>query len=61
MTVLLELLDGHAGHYIYTSSIMAYAQGRGVFPWTEDETVEDVVVLVQAKVGHQADVPIHVA
>lgn len=34
---LLDLLDGHAGHYIYVSSIMAYDQSlAGVFPWTED-------------------------
>ena len=35
---LLELLDGHAGAYVYTSSIMAYDQSWvGVFPWTEDQ------------------------
>ena len=34
---LLDLLDGHVGSYVYTSSIMAYDQSRvGVFPWTED-------------------------
>ena len=34
---LLDLLDGHVGHYIYVSSIMAYDQSlAGVFPWTED-------------------------
>ena len=34
---LLDLLDGHAGHYVYVSSIMAYDQSLGgVFPWTED-------------------------
>jgi nucleoside-diphosphate-sugar epimerase len=35
---LLDLLDGHAGAYVYTSSIMAYDQSWvGVFPWTEDQ------------------------
>jgi len=35
---LLELVDGHAGSYVYTSSIMAYDQSWiGVFPWTEDQ------------------------
>ncbi len=34
---LLELFDGHAGHYVYVSSIMAYDQSlAGIFPWTED-------------------------
>jgi nucleoside-diphosphate-sugar epimerase len=34
---LLDLLDGHVGHYVYVSSIMAYDQSlAGVFPWTED-------------------------
>ena len=34
---LLDLLDGHAGHYVYVSSIMAYDQSLGgIFPWTED-------------------------
>ena len=34
---LLDLLDGHVGHYIYVSSIMAYDQSlAGIFPWTED-------------------------
>ena len=34
---LLGLLDGHVGHYVYVSSIMAYDQSLvGVFPWTED-------------------------
>jgi nucleoside-diphosphate-sugar epimerase len=34
---LLDLLDGHVGHYVYVSSIMAYDQSLGgVFPWTED-------------------------
>jgi nucleoside-diphosphate-sugar epimerase len=41
VSVLLDLLDGHVGHYVYTSSIMAYAQGRGVFPWTEDGPMND--------------------
>lgn len=36
---LIELLDGQVGDYIYTSSIMAYQQGRGVFPWREDDPV----------------------
>ncbi len=35
---LLDLLDGHVGAYVYTSSIMAYDQSwAGVFPWTEDQ------------------------
>jgi nucleoside-diphosphate-sugar epimerase len=35
---LLDLLDGRAGAYVYTSSIMAYDQSWvGVFPWTEDQ------------------------
>ncbi|MBT4160847.1 MAG: NAD-dependent epimerase/dehydratase family protein [Gammaproteobacteria bacterium] len=33
---LIELLDGQVGDYVYTSSIMAYDQGSGVFPWRED-------------------------
>ena len=34
---LLDLLEGHVGHYVYVSSIMAYDQSLvGVFPWTED-------------------------
>ena len=39
--VLLDLLDGNVGLYVYTSSIMAYAQGRGVFPWYEDDPVNE--------------------
>ncbi|MDP6828459.1 MAG: NAD-dependent epimerase/dehydratase family protein [Pseudomonadales bacterium] len=34
---LIELLDGQVGDYVYTSSILAYEQGRGVFPWREDD------------------------
>jgi nucleoside-diphosphate-sugar epimerase len=35
---LLDLLDGHTGRYVFTSSIMAYDQSwGGVFPWTEDQ------------------------
>ena len=35
---LLDLLDGHVGRYVFTSSIMAYDQSWvGVFPWTEDQ------------------------
>ena len=35
---LLDLLDGHVGAYVYTSSIMAYDQSwAGVFPWTENQ------------------------
>ena len=34
---LLDLFDGRIGHYVYTSSIMAYAQGRGFFPWRESD------------------------
>ena len=35
---LLDMLDGRAGGYVYTSSIMAYDQSWvGVFPWTEDQ------------------------
>jgi len=38
---LLDLLDGHTGAYVYTSSIMAYRQS-GAFPWDEDgETTGD--------------------
>jgi nucleoside-diphosphate-sugar epimerase len=34
---LLDLVDGHVGHYVYVSSIMAYDQAlAGIFPWTED-------------------------
>jgi nucleoside-diphosphate-sugar epimerase len=34
---LLDLVDGHVGHYVYVSSIMAYDQSlAGIFPWTED-------------------------
>ena len=34
---LLDLVDGHVGHYVYVSSIMAYDQSLGgLFPWTED-------------------------
>ena len=32
--LLLDLLDGHTGAYVFTSSIMAYQQS-GVFPWDE--------------------------
>jgi nucleoside-diphosphate-sugar epimerase len=35
---LLDLLDGRAGAFVYTSSIMAYDQSWvGRFPWTEDQ------------------------
>ncbi len=35
---LLDLLDGHVGHYVYVSSVMAYDQALvGSFPWTEDQ------------------------
>jgi len=35
---LLDLLDGHVGAYVYTSSIMAYDQSIvGLFPWTEEQ------------------------
>lgn len=35
--LLLDLLDGHVGRFVYVSSIMAYDQSwTGVFPWTED-------------------------
>jgi nucleoside-diphosphate-sugar epimerase len=34
---LLDLFDGNIGHYVYTSSVMAYDQGRGVFPWREED------------------------
>jgi nucleoside-diphosphate-sugar epimerase len=34
---LLDLVDGHVGHFVYVSSIMAYDQSLvGIFPWTED-------------------------
>ena len=36
---LLDLLDGRTGAYVYVSSIMAYRQGRGVFPWYEQDPV----------------------
>jgi nucleoside-diphosphate-sugar epimerase len=37
MAGLLGLLEGHVGHYVYVSSVMAYDQSLlGVFPWTED-------------------------
>jgi len=36
---LLDLFDGHTGSYVYTSSIMAYDQGRGIFPWREEDPV----------------------
>ena len=37
ISALLDLIDGHVGHYVYVSSIMAYDQDlAGVFPWTED-------------------------
>ncbi|MEM7015758.1 MAG: NAD-dependent epimerase/dehydratase family protein [Pseudomonadota bacterium] len=36
---LLDLFDGQVGRYIYVSSIMAYAQGRQVFPWVETDPV----------------------
>ncbi len=35
---LLDLLDGHVGSYVYTSSVMAYDQSWvGTFPWREDQ------------------------
>lgn len=35
---LIDILDGHIGRYVYTSSIMAYDQSwAGVFPWREDQ------------------------
>ncbi len=34
---LIDLLDGKVGHYVYTSSIMAYEQGLGTFPWREED------------------------
>jgi 2'-hydroxyisoflavone reductase len=35
---LIELLDGHVGNYVYTSSVMAYDQSwLGVFPWVESQ------------------------
>ncbi|MFN0093254.1 MAG: NAD-dependent epimerase/dehydratase family protein [Dehalococcoidia bacterium] len=34
--MLVDLLDGHCGRYVFTSSIMAYFQTSGVCPWTED-------------------------
>jgi nucleoside-diphosphate-sugar epimerase len=38
MEGLLDLLDGHVGSYVYTSSVMAYDQSWiGVFPWVEDQ------------------------
>jgi nucleoside-diphosphate-sugar epimerase len=40
LTDLVDMLDGHVGAYVYTSSIMAYAP-TGVFPWTEDQSSVD--------------------
>ncbi|MGI9029843.1 MAG: NAD-dependent epimerase/dehydratase family protein [Ilumatobacteraceae bacterium] len=38
---LLDLVDGHVGHYVYVSSIMAYDQSWvGVVPWTEDQPTD---------------------
>jgi len=37
MAGLVDLLDGACGRYVFVSSIMAYQQGRGVFPWREDD------------------------
>ena len=38
---LLDLVDGHVGHYVYVSSIMAYDQSWvGVAPWTEDQPTD---------------------
>lgn len=35
---LIDLLDGHTGSYVFTSSIMAYDQSWvGVFPWVESQ------------------------
>jgi nucleoside-diphosphate-sugar epimerase len=35
--LLLDLVEGTVGHYVYVSSIMAYDQSLvGVVPWTED-------------------------
>lgn len=37
IALLLDLLDGRTGAYVFVSSIMAYDQGLvGRFPWTED-------------------------
>jgi nucleoside-diphosphate-sugar epimerase len=38
INVLLDLLDGRVGGYVYVSSIMAY-EPTGWFPWTEDGPV----------------------
>ncbi len=38
---LLDLVDGHVGHYVYVSSIMAYDQSwNGVVPWTEGQPTD---------------------
>ena len=37
---LLDMLDGNTGHYIYCSSIMAYAPS-GNFPWPETNELTD--------------------
>ena len=38
---LLDLVEGHVGHYVYVSSIMAYDQSwSGVVPWTEDQPTD---------------------
>jgi nucleoside-diphosphate-sugar epimerase len=35
---LIDLLDGHTGSYVFTSSVMAYDQSWvGVFPWVESQ------------------------
>jgi nucleoside-diphosphate-sugar epimerase len=37
ISVLLDLVEGHVGHYVYVSSIMGYDQSLvGIMPWTED-------------------------
>jgi nucleoside-diphosphate-sugar epimerase len=40
MADLVDMLDGQIGAYIYTSSIMAYANS-GIFPWREDMPTVD--------------------
>jgi nucleoside-diphosphate-sugar epimerase len=67
---LVDLLDGHVGAYVYTSSIMAYAP-TGTFPWTEDfpsvdegpntyggfkKAVEEVLLERHARTGFPASV-----
>jgi nucleoside-diphosphate-sugar epimerase len=70
MADLIDLLDGHVGAYVFTSSIMAYAPS-GVFPWDESlptvdegpttyggfkKTVEELLLERHARTGFPASV-----